>query len=316
MAPNNAIMKSSVHKALNTIGDRWNQLILQEAFRGVSRFEDFRARTGAPRNTLTSRLRSLVANGLLEKRASRAGGARLSYYLTAMGLDLFDSTLIAWCWGIRWDAVTPSGPAGLVHTDCGKAMLPVMVCGHCDGEVSLHACRHHPGPGAGFEEVDVIRLHRRRQSASDERPRKVADVADITGDRWTGLVISTQYFGVHRFDDIRAALNIATNILTDRLNVLVNSGVFERRFYEMSPPRYEYWLTKKGKDLYPHALALMLWADKWLLNGEQPSVIVTHRQCGQPVEAKMVCSECREPLTMDNVTERKPKERKAVGETA
>lgn len=312
MAPPHRYRKSSVHKALNTIGDRWNQLILQEAFRGTARFEDFRTRIGAPRNTLTTRLRGLVTNGILEQRASRVGGARLSYHLTPMGLDLFDSMLIAWCWGIRWDAVTPNGPAGLVHTTCGKAMLPMMVCGHCDGDISLHACRHHPGPGAGFEEGSFTRLHRRRQSPGDDRTRQVADVADMTGDRWTGMVISTQYFGVHRFDDMHAMLNIATNILTDRLNVLVNTGVFERRLYEMSPPRYEYWLTKKGKDLYPHALALMLWADKWLLDGEEPSVIVTHIQCGQPVEAKVVCSECRLPLTIETVTERRPKDKKVL----
>ena len=153
---------------------------------------------------------------------------------------------------------------------------------------------------------------RRRQSASDDASPPIADVVDMTGDRWTGLVISTQYFGIHRFDDIQSALDIATNILTDRLRALVANGVFERRLYEMSPPRYEYWLTKKGKDLYPHALALLIWAEKWLLKaGEAPPVIVTHRQCDQPIDAAVVCSECRKPLNPGNVAERRVKDRKA-----
>ena len=313
MARTRKIVKSSVHRALNQIGDRWSQLIIQEAFRGASRFEEFRARTNAPRNTLSSRLRGLVANGILEQRAAKEGGARQSYHLTPMGLDLYDSVLIAWTWGIRWDATAPNGPAGLIHTECGKPMLPTMVCRHCGGDISLHTCSHHPGPGAGYEEVEIARLHRRRQSGAEDAPRQAADVVDMTGDRWTGLVISTQYFGIHRFDDIQSALEIATNILTDRLRVLVANGVFERRLYEMSPPRYEYWLTKKGKDLYPHALALLLWAEKWLLKpGEEPPIIVTHRQCEQPVDAAVVCSECRKPLTPENVTERRVKDRKAV----
>ena len=309
MARTRKIIKNSVHRALNAIGDRWSQLIIEEAFCGATRFEDFRARTGAPRNTLSNRLRGLVASGILEQRAHREGATRQAYHLTPMGLELFDSVLIAWCWGIRWDAIAPNGPAGLTHTVCGKSMLPQMICAHCGGDITLHACRHHPGPGAGFENLEVARLHRRRQSGGDDATRAPSDVVDMTGDRWTGLVISTQYFGLHRFDDVQAALDIASNILTDRLRALVANGVFERRLYEMSPPRYEYWLTKKGKDLYPHALALMLWADKWLADSQGAPVVVTHNQCGTEVAAHVVCSECRLPLEPETVVERRPRPR-------
>ncbi|TAJ70155.1 MAG: transcriptional regulator [Phenylobacterium sp.] len=307
MARTRKIIKNSVHRALNAIGDRWSQLILEEAFRGTTRFEDFRARTGAPRNTLSNRLRGLVANGILERRAHREGAARQAYHLTEMGKGLFDSVLLAWSWGIRWDEVSPHGPAGLAHAGCGRSMLPQMVCEHCGGDISLHSCSHHPGPGAGVEEIQVTRLHRRRQpGGADETVRPTSDVVDMTGDRWTGMVISTQYFGVHRFDDIQAMLDIATNILTDRLRALVANGVFERRLYELSPPRYEYWLTRKGKDLYPHALALLLWADRWLADASGPPVEVTHNACGKPILAQVICSGCRAPLTPDNVAERRP----------
>ncbi|WP_309645422.1 helix-turn-helix domain-containing protein [Phenylobacterium sp.] len=310
MARTRKILRSSVNRALNAIGDRWSQLILEEAFRGATRFEDFRARTGAPRNTLSNRLRSLVANGIFEQRAHREGATRQAYHLTEMGRGLFDSVLIAWCWGIRWDEVSPNGPAGLVHSVCGRSMLPQMVCDHCGGDISLHSCSHRPGPGAGFEEMEVTRLHRRRQpGGGEEAARPPSDVVDMTGDRWTGMVISTQYFGIHRFDDIQANLDIATNILTDRLRALVANGVFERRLYEMSPPRYEYWLTKKGKDLYPHALALLLWADHWLADASGPPVEVIHNACGKLVEASVVCSECKVPLEPQTVAERRPRER-------
>ena len=312
MASTRKTAKSSVYRALNTIGDRWSQLIIQAALRGTTRFADFRIQTGAARNTLSLRLRSLVANKVLERLAEREGAARQTYHLTPMGLDLFDSMLMAWSWGIRWDAVAPNGPAALVHTECGKAMLPVMVCGHCEDEISMHHCRGRPGPGAGFEKAAAPRLNRRRNSPSDEvGSRPLLDATDMTADRWTAMVISAQYFGVHRFDQIHAMFPISTNILTDRLNALVAAGVLERRLYEMSPPRYEYWLTRKGKDLYTHALALLIWGDKWLLKGDKPPVIVTHVPCGHDVaDAQVVCSACRGRLTLDTVVERLPKARR------
>lgn len=303
MSQSRKTISSSVHRTLNIIGDRWSQMIIEQTFRGAARFEEFRARTGASRNTLTSRLAALVENGVLEKRAHRDGAAHLAYVLTPRGRDLYDAVLLMWSWGIRWDAVSPTGPTALVHSTCGKRMLPLAVCRHCRSDISLHSCSHRPGPGAGFDTMDVARLHRRRQvgEASDRGP---PDVMDMVGDRWTGLVVSMQYFGVHRFDDIQKTLEIGTSILADRLRALVHAGVLERRLYQISPPRYEYWLTHKGRDLYPHALTLLLWGDTWLADDSGPPLIVTHKQCGKPVKADVVCSACRERLTPESVVER------------
>ena len=59
------ILNSPVARALAVVGDRWTCLILRDAFLGIRRFEDFRRRSGAARGTLTSRLKSLVENGIL-----------------------------------------------------------------------------------------------------------------------------------------------------------------------------------------------------------------------------------------------------------
>lgn len=308
-ATSHKMMKSSVHWALNAIGDRWNYLIIQEAFRGLSRYEELREATGASRNTLSNRLKGLVSNGILELRPSQQGGVRQAYFLTPAGNDLFNSMLLAWSWAIRWDAVTEGSPTGMQHSTCGKAMLPLMVCTHCGGDISLHSCTQHRGPGAGFEEVQFTRMHRKRQETGASASVRPADVADLTTDRWTALVLSTQYFGIHRFDDMQENLNIATNILTDRLRALVANGVFERRLYEKAPPRYEYHLTTKGRELYPHALSLMIWGDKWLLDDGLPPLIVTHKPCGEAVSAAVICSECREPLDPQNVVVRGTRDR-------
>lgn len=295
--------RSSVHRALGVVGDRWSQLVVDEAFRGATRFEEFRARTGAPRNTLANRLTALVRHGVLERSASREGGAQRAYVLTPMGRALHDHVLLAWSWGIRWSAVAPTGPTSLVHSGCGKAMLAVATCAHCGDDLKLHACTHRPGPGTGVETVPATRQHRRRQPGGSSR--QPLDVVDITGDRWTGLVVSSQFFGAHRFDAIQSMLDIATNILSDRLRALVASGVLERRLYQIAPQRHEYWLTQKGRDLYAHALALLLWGDAWLAGRRGPPLVIVHRSCGRTVGMKVVCSECREPLPPGSVEERR-----------
>lgn len=291
------VPKSSVTRALNALGDRWSLLVIQEAFLGATRFEEFHARLGGARSTLSSRLSALEHHGILVKKPHRDEGARMAYHLTARGLGLFDAMLLMWGWGVRWGVAGGRAPTVFTHTECGKAMLPELRCGGCGELVTLHTCTYTPGPGHGMEAVPVQRMHRRRQR-SDEAPS--IELVDLLGDRWTSLVVSVQYFGLHRFDEIQAMLGIASNILSDRLRTLEMSGIFERRLYEMTPPRYEYRLTKKGRDLYPHALVMMTWADTHLKDRAGPPVRIRH-VCGEPLNAQVSCSACNGRLTLQTV---------------
>lgn len=290
--------KSSVHRALNALGDRWSQLIIREAFRGATQFGDFYERCGMARSTLANRLRALVRNGIFEQKPLREGMARQDYHLTERGKGLMDSVLLAWGWGVRWGVLNPGMPTTLVHTACGKPMIPEMVCTHCKAKIEMRDCTAIPGPGAGSERVPVQRMHRRPKRTGDAPP---PEEIDVTGDRWTGLVLSTQYFGIHRFDEIQAYLGIATNILTDRLRALEANGLLERRLYDLVPPRYEYWLTKKGIDTYPHSLSLLFWGDKWLGDAKGPPLYIKHLPCKHRLGAAVVCGHCKEPLTLGTV---------------
>jgi DNA-binding HxlR family transcriptional regulator len=127
-------------------------------------------------------------------------------------------------------------------------------------------------------------------------------VLDIIGDRWTSLVIAALYFGLNRYDDIASALGIATNILADRLKLLVSADVLERIPYQENPPRYEYRLTDKGADLYLHTLQMHEWASRWLLVDNQQPLILKHQPCGSILHSELVCSECEEPLTTTEIT--------------
>ncbi len=90
----------------------------------------------------------------------------------------------------------------------------------------------------------------------------VARTLDVVGDKWTLLVLRDAFYGVRRFEDFARDLGIARNVLTDRLGTLVDAGVLERRQYTEHPPRFEYRLTAKGRDLLPVLLTMMRWGDK------------------------------------------------------
>ena len=68
--------------------------------------------------------------------------------------------------------------------------------------------------------------------------------------------------GLTRFDQFQKSLGIAPNMLTRRLNALVETGLLERRSYSERPPRYEYVLTERGRDFRPVLWALLAWGNK------------------------------------------------------
>jgi DNA-binding HxlR family transcriptional regulator len=129
----------------------------------------------------------------------------------------------------------------------------------------------------------------------------IAQCLEVVGEWWTLLIVRDAFLGVRRFDDFRARLGISSNILNQRLTHLVDHGVLERRAYQDSPPRSEYVLTDKGRDLWPVVTAIRQWGDKWAApNG--PPVRMRHKSCGRVVQAIAVCSHCGEPLDIRSVT--------------
>lgn len=125
----------------------------------------------------------------------------------------------------------------------------------------------------------------------------IARTLEVIGDRWTMLILRDAFRGVRRFDDIQRDLGIARNILTDRLQKLVDRGVLTRTPYQDRPVRYEYRLTPKGRDLSPALVALMRWGDKWLAEDGRPPLVLTHKTCGEPVDQSFICWTCDETVT-------------------
>lgn len=293
-------------RALLQIGDRWSFLILRDAFLGVRRFEDFRRLGGAPRATLTSRLGALVDAGILYRAPYGRSPERLEYRLTEKGLTLYPVALCLWAWETRW--VGEFGlPPRLVHTRCGADLAPRLTCMACDRPVVARDVLFEPGPGAGHEAAAL--QGRRRRDRADAAPAAGVDTTlfhscDTIADRWTALLVAALFFGLHRYDDIKAALDIATNILADRLRRLLSAGVIEQELYEERPPRHAYRLTAKGRDLFPFIVALHTWGSAWMPTPRGPGLILRHRPCGHRLRSRATCSHCGEAVTPQHVVVR------------
>lgn len=129
----------------------------------------------------------------------------------------------------------------------------------------------------------------------------VARTLDVVGDKWSLLILRDAFYGVRRFEDFARDLGVARNVLTDRLGRLVDAGVLERRQYEERPPRSEYRLTAKGRDLLPVILTMMHWGDTWQAERDGGPVDLIHDGCGSTTHAVAVCATCEETLTPFNV---------------
>jgi DNA-binding HxlR family transcriptional regulator len=114
----------------------------------------------------------------------------------------------------------------------------------------------------------------------------IARSLEIVGERWTLLIIRDAFLGLRRFEQFQENLGIARNVLTERLNRLVEEGILERVRYSERPERYEYRLTEKGRDLYVALAALRQWGDKHL--SERPPRVLRRRSDKKPVVAALV----------------------------
>jgi len=111
----------------------------------------------------------------------------------------------------------------------------------------------------------------------------VARTLERVGEWWSILILRDALHGLTRFDQFQKSLDIAPNMLTRRLNALVESGLLERRRYSEHPPRYEYVLTERGRDFRPVLWALIAWGNRHFAP-EGPSVIVVDTETGEPAD--------------------------------
>jgi DNA-binding HxlR family transcriptional regulator len=129
----------------------------------------------------------------------------------------------------------------------------------------------------------------------------IARTLDVVGEWWTLLIVRDAFRGTRRFDDFQASLGLARSVLTARLQKLTEDGVLERRPYSEHPPRFEYYLTEKGRALFPLIVALVRWGDEWAPpNPAGPPIVFVHETCGNITQPVLTCPHCHGDVTKAN----------------
>lgn len=298
------VRNSSVYRTINVIGEYWTLLIIRDAFFGACRYSDFKESLDITHATLTSRLKRMVATGLLTKADNGSCNAPKAYRLTEMGRDLYCLILLICQWEERW--LRPGGdsdtPPLLTHHGCGKRARPILICEHCREAVHTRDVDSEDGPGAGEEKAAPQRMQRQAsipQSDASQGTKLLSASAPIVGDRWAAMILASTFKGLGRFDEYLKQLKISPDTLSQRLSMLLNLEMLEQRLYQQAPDRYEYLLTEKAIDFYPVIVAMMTWGDKWLADEKGPPIILHHRPCGKHLKPVLVCSACDNELVQD-----------------
>jgi DNA-binding HxlR family transcriptional regulator len=112
---------------------------------------------------------------------------------------------------------------------------------------------------------------------------------EIVGERWTLLILRDLFFGVRRFSDLQAHLDVPRAVLSTRLARLVSAGIVERRPYASG--RDELLLTDSGLELWPIVHRLMQWGERHLVD-DGPVRLFSHATCGTDLSPHGDCPAC------------------------
>lgn len=129
--------RCAIAASLHIIGEPWTLLILRDAFRGLTRFEQWQDSLGMARNVLAARLKSLVAHGIFEQRVYCDRPRRHEYVLTVKGHELRPVIVHLADWGTRHIYGGDRPMVEMVHEGCGHTLSPVTHCAQCQGRVSI-----------------------------------------------------------------------------------------------------------------------------------------------------------------------------------
>lgn len=130
----------------------------------------------------------------------------------------------------------------------------------------------------------------------------MARTADIIGDKWTLLILRDAFFGGTTFSQFQKSLGVARNILSDRLEKLVEHDVLEKTPVRPGVERYHYQLTERGRDLVPVLIAITQWGDRWIFGEGNEPFQFFDKAGGEPILPVEVQSRSGKALTADDIT--------------
>jgi DNA-binding HxlR family transcriptional regulator len=123
---------------------------------------------------------------------------------------------------------------------------------------------------------------------------------ELIGEKWAFLILRGAFNGLKHFEEFQAGLDIARNILSDRLSKLVAGGILERSPDPTDKRRVIYSLTPKGEGLLPVILALRQWGDQWGYGKMQ--IVLADRRDLKPVRRICVLAHDGRELKLSDLT--------------
>ncbi|MGJ4895223.1 MULTISPECIES: winged helix-turn-helix transcriptional regulator [unclassified Bradyrhizobium] len=130
----------------------------------------------------------------------------------------------------------------------------------------------------------------------------IAGVLNAVGDRWAMLILRDLSLGLSRYEELRKSTGVTHATLSDRLKHLEENELLERRRYQTGPERYEYLLTRKGRDIILVIQALAQVGDKWAITGDAgPPLKFINKNSGRPVKLALVDDKSGELVRMRDV---------------
>jgi DNA-binding HxlR family transcriptional regulator len=129
----------------------------------------------------------------------------------------------------------------------------------------------------------------------------IARAVDLLGEWGSLLIVREAFGGTTRFDAFQKRLGISRNLLTTRLNKLVDGGVLKRRPIATDAKRQEYVLTEMGEDLLTLVVAMRQWGDRWLFTPDTVPADLIDRRDGALVSPLEVRSATGRPLTLADI---------------
>lgn len=129
----------------------------------------------------------------------------------------------------------------------------------------------------------------------------LARTARLVGDEWILLILRELFKRPHKFDELQKASGAATNILTNRLQRMMDAGMIKKTPYQERPLRYEYKLARAGYAMLPMLLEMMRYSEDYFPCADEAPNQLRHIDCGQLTKAGQRCSHCGGELSIHNL---------------
>ncbi|WP_082973912.1 helix-turn-helix domain-containing protein [Mycobacterium sp. E740] len=275
---------------LGLLGDEWTLLVMQQSLLGAARFGEFRSRLPISNSVLTARLRTLTAERLLERHEYQINPQRFEYRLTSRGRSLWPVLLSIWEWERHWVPDHAAPLPGMRHAACRADFAPAVNCHSCGRAARGKDVVAQWGPSGSWQRSIPSSVTRRRSEPGQHAGASLfPQTMSVLGNRWGFALLVAAFVGVRRFTDFQSQLGAPPGSIADRLSIFTGNEVMVA-----AGSRYE--LTEKGAALFPVLITALQWAQRWFPDPKGPAVVLTHRACGGPFTAALVCDRCGEPL--------------------